>query len=884
MNESLEESSVCSYCNYDNDTGVESPLYIKPGSVINNYLFGKVLGQGGFGITYIGYDTKEECKVAIKEFLPTELATRHSETHDITVFSGEKVNSFKTGIEKFKKEAELLKEFSDFPGIVDGYDVFEANNTAYFVMEYIEGITLKDYIAQKGGRLPLEAARNILVPIFDALTEMHRKNIIHRDISPDNIYITKEKQVKLLDFGAARQAMADQQKSLSVVLKQGFTPKEQYFSKGKQGPWTDVYALGATTYYMLTGTIPQPALDRLENDNLVPLTSYDYDISLEVDAIIKKALSLDETNRYKSVEEYKSALLYGDKSLTSSQQEQANKSIETKTEYKSSSEENVNNEQKVSKQKKVNKQIKMGALIGIPVVLLMVVLSYIIFTNKIPDLSKLNAEEAIALLEDKGLEHDIDYVIDEKVSAGNIVKQSPRGNKRTFGKEVEVIISKGPSDVVVPNIIGLEEEEAVNELEKFGFEINLNHIHHLEDEGIVFEIDQEVGKTLKNGSKIEVSISEGHDPNWVYFEDPNFEKAIIEELELDIDLTREMISKEDIVNIKRLYIISDETIYNIEGIQEFEALESFHCSFEEISDISQLAELEKLKELEVAGNNINELPELSRKIEEISIGFNNIGNIDLSRYYNLAFFSGSGNNFTELPKLPTSIEGLYISDNRITSIEGIEKLTNLKYLDLEDNKISDFEPLDSIYSNLKDCNTDGNKVNYGYNSDTSPDAEWSDDINETYERNGTIKSLYPNDYERYLDILNNDIDVVSDDPDVVYLGETDGFDSYMFEDDELDVTIIFLFDTITDELITYYLNGLNYSLFGDFDLNVDKSTYKDVIDVFGEPTYLEEAGEGILLTYITSEMGYSFWCIPETGEVDFLQIMNINYLLEDSLF
>jgi serine/threonine protein kinase len=149
----------------------------------------------------------------------------------------------------------------EHPGIISVTNYFPANGTAYFVMEYLEGSTLKEYLAQHGGRLSFNRALALITPVMDALRELHRANVLHRDISPDNIYITESGQIKLLDFGAARQALSDRSQRLSVILKVGYAPEEQYRSAGKQGPWTDVYAVGATFYHLITGQLPT-AVDR----------------------------------------------------------------------------------------------------------------------------------------------------------------------------------------------------------------------------------------------------------------------------------------------------------------------------------------------------------------------------------------------------------------------------------------------------------------------------------------------------------------------------------------------------------------------------------------------------------------------------------------------
>lgn len=307
MSNKEKTERFCWKCGYDSEAVISKSIYIKPGTIINNYLVGRVLGHGGFGITYIGMNIDSGEVVAIKEYFPTGQTTRASQ-QSVSVFRG-KEDFYKKGIKKFKEEAEMLKRFSSFPGIVDTIDFFECNNTAYSVMEYVEGITLKQYVQQKGGSIPFSHVQEILMPIMDALGEMHRYGIIHRDISPDNIYITVDKRIKLLDFGSARYANNEDNKSLSIIIKHGYAPKEQYYTKGNQGPWTDVYAVAATAYYALTGQTPQPSLERMEKDNVVHPSCIDADISLDEEQVLMVALSIKETDRYQNMKSLQKAIL-----------------------------------------------------------------------------------------------------------------------------------------------------------------------------------------------------------------------------------------------------------------------------------------------------------------------------------------------------------------------------------------------------------------------------------------------------------------------------------------------------------------------------------------------------------------------------------------------
>ena len=196
-----------------------------PGMVLNQkYLIGRVLGCGGFGVTYIGWDQVLQRKVAVKEYLPSDFATRSYGVRHLTVFSGEAEEQFRAGLDSFIYEARRLAKFNVVPEIVDIYDCFEENGTGYIVMEYLKGVTVKE-ILQVKKRIPVARARLIVLSVLRGLSKVHKEGIIHRDIAPDNIFITENGGIRILDFGAARYAATVQSRSLSVILKRGYAPE-----------------------------------------------------------------------------------------------------------------------------------------------------------------------------------------------------------------------------------------------------------------------------------------------------------------------------------------------------------------------------------------------------------------------------------------------------------------------------------------------------------------------------------------------------------------------------------------------------------------------------------------------------------------------------------
>ncbi len=303
----------CPYCGYDHaEHAAKYPMALRAGSILNGqYIVGRVLGQGGFGITYLAFDYQLKIKVAIKEYMPDGMATRLPETTLITVYSGEKQENFGYGAERFLDEARVLAKFLGNKNIAGVKSYFNENNTSYFVMDYIEGISFKSYIQNQGGNIDYSDALRVLVPVLRALSVVHREGFIHRDVTPDNIYITKDGEIKLLDFGSARYSLGDKSKSLDVILKAGYAPKEQYMRRGKQGPYTDVYSVAACFYAAITGYLPPEALERMEEDELVAPSSRGVKLPAYLEDAILKGLEVKAEDRYQSAEEFLSVIEQG---------------------------------------------------------------------------------------------------------------------------------------------------------------------------------------------------------------------------------------------------------------------------------------------------------------------------------------------------------------------------------------------------------------------------------------------------------------------------------------------------------------------------------------------------------------------------------------------
>ena len=302
--------------------------------LIGRYTIEGVLGQGGFGITYLGIDELHEKKVAIKEFFPQGIVTRNIEYQDtVTVtFVGEKDN-YEKGKERFLKEARTMAKFSKDEGIVKALDFFEINNTAYIVMEYLEGITLKQYL-RENQRIAPEDLIELLVPLIESLDEIHSQGMIHRDISPDNIMVLPDGRIKLMDFGAARDYTEFGEKSLSIVLKPGYAPPEQYQTHGIQGPWTDIYALCATMYKCITGENPPDAIERVMDDSLKKISEFGIVIPPQEEAAIIKGMSVSAKDRYQDIKDLCEDLYGGYEETSVSENKESEIKIETGSEIK----------------------------------------------------------------------------------------------------------------------------------------------------------------------------------------------------------------------------------------------------------------------------------------------------------------------------------------------------------------------------------------------------------------------------------------------------------------------------------------------------------------------------------------------------------------------
>ena len=503
-----ESYHVCPHCGYVEGTPVEEPLHMMPGTRLRDrYIIGKVLGFGGFGVTYIGWDTLLSVKVAVKEYLPSEFSTRMVGQNAVSVYNGNKAEQFAQGLERFVDEAKRLAKFNHESGIVRIYDSFLENNTAYIVMEYLDGETLAAKI-EREGRLPAEEVLELLMPVIHSLETVHQNGIVHRDIAPDNIMVTTEGEAKLIDFGAARYATTTHSRSLTVIIKEGFSPEEQYRSRGEQGPYTDVYAVAATMYKAITGITPPDALERrvyCENKKKDPL----------------KELSDFETG------------------LTPAQQiaimNALNVQIEDRTPDMKTFAEELTGQKKPERRQGQIKRIDflkwpLWAKIGVPVAacgaITLGVLAAVFHVQyetadipeemvRVPSVINAQLEQSSRKLDDSIL---LSRVIGAKSSTlvpEHIVMHQNKSSGSYVMRNtiVGMQISTGVENNQMPDVMGMYEDSAVTELEQAGYSVNLEEAYSdVIAEGAVIDQDIAPKEEYDLGEIVTLTISQGADP------------------------------------------------------------------------------------------------------------------------------------------------------------------------------------------------------------------------------------------------------------------------------------------------------------------------------------------------------------------------------------
>lgn len=316
-----DEYDICPHCGQVETSEPLEPIHLKPGTILaDRYLLGVAVGSGGFGIIYKAWDLQLEVVVAVKEFYVSRLVTRAAGEKEVIV-SKKAAAEYTYRKERFLAEARNMAKFSNHRSIVNVFEFFEENNTAYIVMELLDGVNLNEYIKANNGKVDPGFAVYIANEVGNALISLHENNIIHRDVAPDNVFICSDKElkIKLLDLGAAK--LADSTDDvIDIVLKPGYSPTEQYDNTANIGPWTDIYALGATLYRMLTGAVPDESTNRKIEDTLAAPNEIDPSIETNLSNTIMKAMAIDRHMRFRTVAEFLKAV-NGDKKIVTLEKE-----------------------------------------------------------------------------------------------------------------------------------------------------------------------------------------------------------------------------------------------------------------------------------------------------------------------------------------------------------------------------------------------------------------------------------------------------------------------------------------------------------------------------------------------------------------------------------
>lgn len=748
MKELSVDNAVCPHCHYESGLDDASSNLPEGTLLAKKYTVGRVLGHGGFGITYIAIEMETRRVLAIKEYFPSEYATRTIGETKVAKFSGEKAKRFEEGLSRFIKESKILEKYNDVVGIVSAVDVFKENATAYIVMEYIEGMSLEAYIQACGGTLDTDTAIGIMMPVMDSLREVHKSGLIHRDISPDNIYITIDGRVKLLDFGAAKQLTGEKSKSISVILKQGYAPEEQYRSKGKIGPWTDVYSVAATIYRMITGSVPVEPMERSIGTRLDRPTVMGIDMTDKQEKTLFKALEVKYTDRYQTIDGFQHTLLGMRKKV--SLNFNANKyAIKERGKYR-----------RVLAKYGVAVMTFMTLIVGVFVYNdsivhnlpddLVVSAQADVAGKKvdvIPDIRGLSNQEARFVLEEKGIVVKEVYDYSEAIEKNDVVSQSTVTSVLSENQLVVITVSNGSSEIVrfndinleerVKEVLELKEEEEIRRgdiVDIVSFDANelgigdLTGMEYFRDLELLSLSGNRISNisVLKSLDKLKTLDLSSNSINtfkvngaFDSLETLNLNGNTIPSLELSnslnnlktLDVRNNVLSKIEITNSLNE---TESFLFSNCYTEEFIASDSFanlvyiDGSSNKLTNIKAISDITNLKTIDFASNKVIELPDFGQ--------MSNLESLDLSE-----------NNLTTVSFVSENkyMKELNLKGNDIDEIVSIEGMVNLKKLDLTLNKLKSVSTL-QVLKQLEELKLNGNMINSSYGINKLDSLEYLD--------------------------------------------------------------------------------------------------------------------------------------------------------------
>ncbi|MGN0637872.1 MAG: leucine-rich repeat domain-containing protein [Huintestinicola sp.] len=708
-------SEPCPECGYPSERYVSDPAVLPCGSMLRKrYIVGRVIGKGGFGITYLAYDTKLERKVAIKEFYPYGLASRNIGDTVVIVSSEETAEAFRNGAEKFYNEARLIARFNGDPGIVGVYDFFYENATVYFTMEYLNGQTLRDYIARHGV-LSEGQAVFLAEKISMALMTVHSANVLHRGISPDNIMLCADGNIKLIDFGAARQVVANCSNDLSVILKQGFAPLEQYQKKGKQGPWTDIYSLGASLYFALTAHTPDDPMTRLENgEKISDNTEKAERIDPKLWELIRKAVMLKAADRYQNVFELRNDL--AGLSLTAmpiieptEQQDTAIPFGVTAQPYRSTARQTAN----TAAPEDTRTVPLTDPSITVPL-------------TEAPVTASLTSSDTGA-----------------PVAAPVSPAKKPQGNKKLvyaagaaaillIGIFSGVLISQNSNNDIATETTFSAKEQIIYDPKEGIYAIDDEQDNDVTEETTVITEEAELPVTAPEETEPEDSEPPVTEPKVTEPAAPAAPDVITiggksykTNMTGTLDLSGKGLKNKDIADLKYMtklseIIISDNSLTDLSALSGLTQLEKLTYHNNNVSDLSFAKNLTKLKVIGAENNGITDLSPLSGMsgLEEIWLQNNNISDMSpLKKCTKVNSLSLSGNPIKDCSAASgmKKIRNLHLYGCGLKSLEPFKGCTKLEYVYIGDNQITDLTPLCGN-NGLIDLYAQNNKLNGNYNA------------------------------------------------------------------------------------------------------------------------------------------------------------------------
>lgn len=520
----LSWDGSCPNCGFDKSRYPSDSHYLPLGTLLKNgdYMVGRVLGEGGFGITYIGFDQNLLSRVAIKEYYPSGFAGRDVTEGNFTlrVYGGDFADDYYKGLEAFLEEARILAKFSGMDGIVNVRSLFQENGTAYIVMEYVDGISVKEYV-HKHGKMEPKLVLEMMEQPIRALQAVHEEHLVHRDVSADNFMLDKEGKITLIDFGAARYSNVIDEKTRTTICKQGFSALEQYSREGKQGPWTDVYSICATMYYMLTGIVPKNSTERIVDDAVVPLEQMsEIELSIEKKRSIMTGMAVKSSDRFQNMSVlflaiYGKPLIDGvlhPEFFLEGEQKSSNEKKENLQQIGSPTGILRELSQVSARRKNREKRKKIKRIVQSAVV---VALLLLLFWNLRGGMGFEERKQVKQVSESNQSAQNSRSTEDDATSANaqkaeNTQQEGENRDSSTNQPSGSSQSTAEAKTVKVPKVAGLKKRAAIKKIEKCGLRYKVVYRNSSSvAAGIVIRSGISAGKTVKPGKKIALYVSKG---------------------------------------------------------------------------------------------------------------------------------------------------------------------------------------------------------------------------------------------------------------------------------------------------------------------------------------------------------------------------------------